>query len=212
MCVDPWYGNVGDARPGNSGGRGAGYTQYFNPIVLDLNGGGISTTSKSEGRGVLFDVDGDGFAEETDWIGPREGILVLDRNGDGQINTAVDLFNDRDVNNYSRATSVLAELDSEPQQYYGRLDSQDPVFDQLRVWMDVNGDGVAQAGELQNHLSLAFQGADYFDGEEGHNTDALDGGLGRDLLFGGRKVQVLGEEQSNAAKSVLKNPRNPHET
>ncbi len=52
---------------------------------LDLDGNGIAVTKRGDGGSVLIDVDDDGFEEETDWINPRDGILVLDRNGDGQI-------------------------------------------------------------------------------------------------------------------------------
>ena len=58
-----------------------------------------TTTKKDTGRGVLLDVDNDGFAEGTDWIGSRDGILVLNRTSsgepaDGQVNRGTDLFND----------------------------------------------------------------------------------------------------------------------
>ena len=59
--------------------------QTASVIALDLNGDGVITvTKKATGNGVLFDVDNDGFAEETDWIGPRDGILVLDWNSSGE--------------------------------------------------------------------------------------------------------------------------------
>jgi hypothetical protein len=59
-------------------------------FALDLDHDGrITTTSKDTGLGVLFDVDNDGYAEETNWIGPRDGILVLDRTADGIVADAV---------------------------------------------------------------------------------------------------------------------------
>ena len=33
---------------------------------------------------MLFDVDNDSFAEETDWIGTRDGVLVPDWNSSGE--------------------------------------------------------------------------------------------------------------------------------
>ena len=91
-----YYSHPGDARPGSKNLSGQLITeasqQTASVIALDLNGDGVITvTKKATGNGVLFDVDNDGFEEETDWIGPREGILVLDRassgqTADGQIN------------------------------------------------------------------------------------------------------------------------------
>ncbi|WZB61814.1 hypothetical protein WJ970_33540 [Achromobacter xylosoxidans] len=42
--------------------------------------------------GIFFDHDGDGFAEETGWVGKDDGLLVWDRNGNGQIDDGSELF------------------------------------------------------------------------------------------------------------------------
>ncbi len=76
--------DAGNAQPGNPGGNSDASQQTARPIVLDLDGNGISVTGRAAGGSVLIDIDDDGFVEETDWINPRDGILVLDRNGDGQ--------------------------------------------------------------------------------------------------------------------------------
>jgi hypothetical protein len=68
--------NPGDATPGNAGGNTNTSTQTFRPLVLDLDGNGITLTTQAQGGNVLLDVDGDGFAEETQWIGPRDGELT----------------------------------------------------------------------------------------------------------------------------------------
>ena len=150
-----YYGAPGDARPGNHTPFGtsldANSQQTATVIALDLNGDGVITiTKKATGNGVLFDVDNDGFAEETDWIGPRDGILVLDRTSsgepaDGQINRGVDLFNYTWVDGARRQLSVLNEIDEDGNGLSGgNLNAQDPVFSHLKVWLDINGEGVAQ--------------------------------------------------------------------
>ena len=156
-----YYGAPGDARPGNPGFRNETSQQTATVIALDLNGDGVITVTKKEtGRGVLFDVDNDGFAEESDWIGPRDGILVLDRTSsgepaDGQINRGVDLFNDTWVDGARRQLSVLNEIDGDGNGLSGgNLNAQDPVFAHLKVWLDLNGDGVAQDAELQGLTKL----------------------------------------------------------
>jgi hypothetical protein len=83
-----WLGiDLGNATPGNAAGITAAnadvHHQTVRPIALDLDGGGITVTTRAQGGSVMVDIDDDGFAEEVDWVGPREGTLVLDRNGDG---------------------------------------------------------------------------------------------------------------------------------
>ncbi len=157
-----FYGAPGDASPGNPGFRNEASQQSVTIIALDLNGDGVITTTKKQtGNGVLFDVDNDGFAEETDWIGPRDGILVLDRTtsgeaADGQIDRGADLFNDAWVDGTRRKLSVLNEINDDNSYYGSGLNAQDPVFAHLKVWTDINGDGVAQKAELQTLAQLGI--------------------------------------------------------
>ena len=170
-----WYGAPGDAQPGNLDYRNEFSQQTATVIALDLNRDGvITTTKKATGNGVLFDVDNDGFAEETDWIGPRDGILVLDRTSsgqaaDGQINRGADLFNDTWVDGKDRRLTVLNEINNAGNASNGStINTQDPVFSHLKVWMDINGDGVAQRAEMQSLQSLGINSLqwDWFNGSE----------------------------------------------
>ena len=40
-----------------------------------------------------FDVDNDGYREATEWLAPSEAILGLDRDNNGALDTANELFN-----------------------------------------------------------------------------------------------------------------------
>ncbi len=164
-----YYGAPGDARPDRPRilwTLDEASQMTTTVIALDLNGDGVITTTKKEtGNGVLFDVDNDGFAEETDWIGPRDGILVLDRTtsgatADGQIDQGSDLFNDTWVSGYSRKLNVLNEINGDNggagNVNGGVINAQDPVFSHLKVWLDINGDGVAQLAELQRLSQLGI--------------------------------------------------------
>ena len=164
-----WLAHPGDVRPGSYQPNGFPLTetsqQTATVIALDLNRDGvITTTQKATGNGVLFDVDNDGYAEETDWIGPRDGILVLDRTSsgqaaDGQINRGADLFIDTWVDGTKRQLSVLNEIDDgfyQPGINNIGGEVVDPVFAHLRVWQDINGDGVAQKAELQSLAQLGI--------------------------------------------------------
>jgi hypothetical protein len=116
---DSWYGAPGDASPGNAGGLNLTSQQRVTLFALDLDHDGqITTTRKDTGLGVLFDVDNDSFAEETDWIGPRDGILVLDRTADGvpadgRITRGADLFMDSLVDGNRRGLAALQEVDGD---------------------------------------------------------------------------------------------------
>ena len=136
-------------------------TQSMRPIVLDLNGNGIETTSQAQGYGVLFDVDNDGFAEHTDWIDPHDGILVLDYDGNGEIDNGHELFNDVGIDTAKRGLDVLKEIDVNHDK---KLTNVDPAFAHLQVWRDLNLDGVAQDYELSSLVSLGITQLDFATG------------------------------------------------
>jgi hypothetical protein len=72
------------------------------PLVLDLDGDGVETTSKS--GLTYFDHDRNGFAERTGWAGSDDGLLVRDLNKNGQIDDGGELFGDNTlVNDMSAA-------------------------------------------------------------------------------------------------------------
>lgn len=120
------------------------------PLILDLNGDGQYTISL-ERSSTYFDLDSSGFAERAAWIDPNDGLLVLDRNEDGMINNGQELFGDQTVLiNGNRATSgfeALAEFDINKD---GKIDAKDVVYAKLKIWQDMNSDGVSQAEELKS--------------------------------------------------------------
>jgi hypothetical protein len=83
------------------------------PIVLDLNGDGITTLNLA--AGVNFDVLATGNKVNTGWVGGGDGLLALDRNGDGIINDGELFGSGTTLANGSKATNgytALAELDT----------------------------------------------------------------------------------------------------
>ncbi len=122
------------------------------PLVLDLDGDGIQTTQEgrpwSEGR-AFFDHNADGFAERTGWVSANDGLLVMDRNGDGIINNGRELFGSGTaLNAGGKATSgfqALADLDSN---HDGIINGNDALFSQLQVWQDTDEDGFSFPSEL----------------------------------------------------------------
>ncbi|CAK0772189.1 hypothetical protein WCLP8_4830002 [uncultured Gammaproteobacteria bacterium] len=120
------------------------------PLVLDLTGAGIDLSALT-GSPAYFDFTGSGFARETGWVKPGEGLLVLD---DGQGGTATVNANNLLGALSGDAFQELAALDGNGD---GVIDASDPGFATLRVWVDVGGDGQSAAGELHTLNELGIQ-------------------------------------------------------
>ncbi|ATD65499.1 hypothetical protein ACFPVS_09925 [Neisseria weixii] len=126
-----------------------GKYHIVDPLVLDLDGDGIETVGAQGYAGALFDHDKDGIRTSTGWVAADDGLLVIDRNSDGLINNGGELFGDstvlKDGSNAAHGYAALAESDTNSD---GKVDAQDAGFDKLKVWRDLNQDGVSQEGEL----------------------------------------------------------------
>jgi len=124
-------------------------TKVGSPVILDLDGDGVETTSIADG-GTYFDHDGNGFAEQTGWAGADDGLLVMDRDGNGTIDTGKELFGDNTLlANGTKATNgfqALKELDSNND---NKIDINDAAYSQLKIWQDADGDGYTSEGELK---------------------------------------------------------------
>lgn len=117
------------------------------PLVLDLDGDGIETTP-ADGS-VLFDHNANEQRTATGWIAPDDGLLVLDRDGNGTIDNGRELFGDNTLKSNGELAingfDALADLDTNQD---GLFDSNDAEFANVRVWQDVNQDGISQSNEL----------------------------------------------------------------
>ena len=113
------------------------------PIVLDLNGDGVTLVDRS--AGARFDVTGDGKANATGWMSADDGLLAMDVNGDGVINGMSEVFSDAFGDGYANSMRALTSLDSNAD---GVIDSGDDRYDEILVWKDTNTDGVSASSEL----------------------------------------------------------------
>jgi hypothetical protein len=118
----------------------------IDPLVFDLTGNGINLTDLSS-VSPRFDMNGNGFSVQTGWVGQGNGLLVLDRDGDGQISNVSELFGGEATSGGPAAIGVaqLAKYDSNLD---GVIDANDPIYSQLRIWVDANGNGAVDPGEL----------------------------------------------------------------
>jgi hypothetical protein len=116
------------------------------PVVLDLDGNGVQTLAASQG--VSFDLDGTGVTR-VGWVGAGDGLLALDRNGDGVINDGRELFGNGTLTaDGKHAANGYAAMALEDSNHDGVLNALDVNWDRLRLWVDANHDGKTDAGEL----------------------------------------------------------------
>lgn len=129
----------------------------IDPLVFDLGGDGITTVLLEESN-AFFDLDNNGFAEKTSWVGAKEGLLAYDKNGDGIINGGNELFGDRTLmkDGKTLASSGFAALAEYDDNKDGKIDSNDVIYALLRIWQDSDGDGIASAGELRRLVDLGI--------------------------------------------------------
>ena len=141
------------------------------PVILDLDGDGIETLSVK--TGIFFDHDNNLFAENTGWVSADDGLLVLDRNGNGVIDNGSELFgNNTELENGLLAKNgyeALRELDKNND---GQLDSGDAIWEQLQVWQDANSNGRVDEGELRSleqagvaSIATGYKNTDFIDSQ-----------------------------------------------
>ncbi len=120
---------------------------YSCPLVLDLDRNGVITSALHRSA-IHFDHDGNGFAEQTGWISPTDGLLVRDLDGNGFIDHGGELFgNNTLLPNGTKAANgfeALKALDGNGDRW---IDQRDAAWSTLKVWIDGNSNAVADQGE-----------------------------------------------------------------
>lgn len=161
------------------------------PLVLDLDGDGILLSDLRVG----FDLSGRGRFDLVSWLrGDDDRLLAIDLDGDGLITSGVELFGNasplgasreimatcaatgcgaEDVARAPNGFEALAAYDVDGD---NEITAADPVYGDLLLWGDVNGDGVSQLDELAGlatigveAISLSYMSAQEID-EFGNET------------------------------------------
>ena len=127
------------------------------PIVLDLDGDGLELVNPYYSS-VYFDHDNDGYRERIGWVAPDDGFLVTDLDLDNQVNTAEELIVANQTDEEDTDLEALASLyDSNGD---GILNAQDDNWEKLKIWRDLNQNGVSDSGELN---TLEYHGIESID-------------------------------------------------
>ena len=148
-------GGSGNSNSSNGGWGGCG------PIVVDLDDDGVELVAV-EDSSVRFFSDSDGFKYRSGWAAADDGLLVYDKDNDGNITAndevsfveyvigqhgeaeALRLY-DGDSDGVLTDMEALHHFDSNNN---GKLDSGDAEFSKFKIWKDADQDGVSDSGEV----------------------------------------------------------------
>jgi hypothetical protein len=137
------------------------------PLVFDLTGAGINLTAESSASPVL-DMNGNGFAVHSGWIGANDGVLVLDNNGSDTIVSVDQMLGGPNAN----GQNGFAELGNYDSNLDGVIDASDPIYSQLRILVGGSGGSsgelltLQQAGIASINLAAATQSDDFEAGNQ----------------------------------------------
>jgi len=108
--------------------------------VVDLTGNGLQLISATQST-AMADLDNDGYLEQMGWVTASDALLVWDINNDGKITGTkehISLSNNPE-------TTFISSLDTNGDRLLSHLDAN---FEQLRLWLDNNGNHIVELGEL----------------------------------------------------------------
>ncbi|HEX9986316.1 MAG TPA: hypothetical protein VGF69_23860 [Thermoanaerobaculia bacterium] len=158
---------------------------WFDPLVLDLDGGGIEAAGNMDT--VLFDLDADGTLELLSWINRDDAFLWVDINRNAKLDDGAELFGvgtvlpDGTKARHGFQALAACDLQTRGGNGDGVIDAADAIWNRLRLWRDENGNGACDPGESApihrfgvRHLRLDWTPSEWTDAAGnvhlGHST------------------------------------------
>ncbi len=129
------------------------------PIILDLSGSGQPDVAKHiwlphaptfyTKYMTIFDITGDGMPTLTEWVGPQDGLLVVP-NKNGKVTSGLQLFGTPGgwANGYQKLAALFDK------NHTGVIKGK--KLKGLYVWIDKNGNGKVDPGELYTVQQLGI--------------------------------------------------------
>lgn len=133
------------------------------PLVIDLANDGIHLGEA--GVGVYFDINSDGIRDHLQWVrrGGDEGFLAMDRSGNGLVDNGSELFGvgtplELEGRNAPNGFVGLAQYDQRRLggNDDGLITDADAIWPQLRIWLDLDANGVATPSEMRTLQSYGI--------------------------------------------------------
>jgi len=155
-------------------------SDYYSPIVIDLETKNFEDAFTSVEDGVTWDFVGKGHLQRLAWTNPNRniGFLVLDRNHNGRIDNATEMFGNLTLQPLNEQEWQLAREQAARNQPWhpngflaleffdrkknggnenGKIDAGDAIFSELRVWVDTAHDANSRDGKLYTLAELGIK-------------------------------------------------------
>jgi len=135
---------------------------YYSPLMLNYLGDGVEFTNnlvEKDGtdKRMLFDIDADGKKEYISCPKNKGTVFIVKPNEDNEVVDANQLFGDKtkiDGHMFANGFDALAYYDTNNDADEGIADgvfnSKDPEYSNLRLWEELNCNGVIDEGELHS--------------------------------------------------------------
>jgi hypothetical protein len=142
---------------GNTGTTGTDTVAInpVSPVILDLDGDGLEFVAMGDvSNHALFDFNGDSTKETAAWVGPDDGFLVYDANGDRTVNGGSEIaFADMTAEADTDLEALQVVFDSNGD---AQLTADDAEFSRFGLWRDANSNGSTEVGEFKTLAEMGI--------------------------------------------------------